>query len=87
VGAAALVGSGITGYLAASDNSKLGQWVGGSNPSASASDVSGLRSNINTEAWISTAALGVGVVAVGVGVMFLIIDRPKAIPATPGGGS
>jgi hypothetical protein len=87
IGAAALIGSAATGLLANSGNSTLKNEADGTSPVSSSSAGSGLRSTVTTEAWISTGLLGVGVVAAGMGAVWLLTgsSAPATVAIAPGG--
>jgi len=81
LGAASLATSAVTGILAANDNGKLSNAVNGSNPLTNA-QVASLRTSVRTEAWISTATLGAGAVAAGVGAFLLMRGDKSAVAMT-----
>ncbi len=88
VGAACLVGSAATGLLANAGNSTLKSEAKGSGPPATSSAAgSSLRSSVTTEAWLSTGLLGAGVVAAGVGAIWLLTgsSAPAAVSVAHGG--
>jgi hypothetical protein len=70
-GGASLVGSGVFGILASSNDAKLRRVVEGTEPGARSIDGPALRSTVRTQAWSSTVTLGVGVVAASVGAVLL----------------
>ena len=81
LGAASLATSAVTGVLAANDNGKLANAVNGSTPLTNA-QVASLRTSVRTEAWISTATLGAGAVAAGVGAFLLMRGDKSAVATT-----
>jgi hypothetical protein len=64
-GAVALASSGVVGYFAQHDNSGVHSVVF---EGAQNANLAGLRSQVATEAWSSTALLAAGVIAAGAGV-------------------